>query len=62
MYGRQASSLCAVALEDCLVVRMAPDAISRVFEKSPVLAREVGQVVEARRSAAQAARESRRKA
>jgi CRP-like cAMP-binding protein len=61
MYGRQASSLSAVALEDCLVVRMAPDAISQVFEKSPVLAREVGQVVEARRSSAQAARESRRK-
>ena len=61
MYGRQASSLSAVALKDCLVVRMAPDAISQVFEKSPVLAREVGQVVEARRSSAQAARESRRK-
>ena len=61
MYGRQASSLSAVALEDCLVVRMAPDAISQVFEKSPVLAREVGQVVEARRSTAQAARESRRR-
>jgi hypothetical protein len=40
---------------------MAPDAISQVFEKSPVLAREVGQLVEARRSSALAARESRRK-
>lgn len=62
MYGRQASSLRAVALSDCQGVRLAPDAVSQVFEKSPPLAREVGQALEARRRAAQAARESRREA
>lgn len=58
MYGRQPSSLRAAALSDCEVVRLSPDAVSRVFEKSPVLAREVGQALDVRRRAAQAARDS----
>lgn len=62
MYGRQASGLRAVALADCEVVRLAPDAVSRLFERSPALAREVGQALDVRRRAAQAAREARRDA
>lgn len=60
MYGLQASELRAVSTEDSAAVVIAPEAMRRIFEASPPLARETGHAIDARRKAASAARAAQR--
>lgn len=57
MYGVQPAEMRAVASLDCAVLWMSPETVRTLFEASPRLARETGQVLEARRRAMQAARQ-----
>ena len=57
MYGVQPAEMRAVASVDCDVLWMSPETVRTLFEASPRLARETGQVLEARRRAMQAARQ-----
>jgi len=57
MYGVQPAEMRAVASLDCSVLWMSPETVRTLFEASPRLARETGQVLEARRRAMQAARQ-----
>ena len=56
MHGHQAADMRAVALEDSVVVLIAPDVVRHLFETSPRLARETGYTLEVRRKALQSAR------
>jgi CRP-like cAMP-binding protein len=56
MHGHQAADMRAVALEDTLVVLIAPDVVRHLFEASPRLARETGQILEVQRKGLQSAR------
>ena len=56
MYGVQPAEMRAVASLDSDVLWMSPETVRTLFEASPKLARETGQVLEARRRAMQAAR------
>jgi hypothetical protein len=47
----------AVASLDCAVLWMSPEMVRALFDASPRLARETGQILEARRRAMQAARQ-----
>lgn len=60
MYGLQASELRALASEDSAVVVIAPEAVQRLFEASPALARATGHAIDVRRKAASAARGAQR--
>ena len=62
MYGVQPAEMRAVALRDCDVLWMSPETVRALFEASPRLARETGQVLDARRRAMQAARQAARRA
>jgi small-conductance mechanosensitive channel len=57
MYGVQSAEMRAVASLDCSVLWMSPETVRTLFEASPRLARETGQILEARRRAMQAARQ-----
>ncbi|AMY12123.1 Small-conductance mechanosensitive channel [Luteitalea pratensis] len=57
MYGVQPAEMRAVASLDCAVLWMSPETVRTLFEASPRLARETGQILEARRRAMQAARQ-----
>ena len=57
MYGVQSAEMRAVASLDCAVLWMSPETVRTIFEASPRLARETGQILEARRRAMQAARQ-----
>ena len=57
MYGVQPAEMRAVASLDCSVLWMSPETVRTLFEASPRLARETGQILEARRRAMQAARQ-----
>lgn len=59
IYGLHASELRAVSIEDSAVVVIAPEAVRRLFEASPPLARETGHAIDLRRKAALAARSTR---
>ncbi len=61
MYGVQPAEMRAVALRDCDVLWMSPETVRALFEASPRLARETGQVLDARRRAMQAARQAARR-
>jgi hypothetical protein len=61
MYGVQPAEMRAVALRDCEVLWMSPETVRTLFEASPRLARESGQVLEVRRRAMQAARQAARR-
>jgi CRP-like cAMP-binding protein len=50
------TGLRAVAVADSTALLLAPDAVQRMFEASPALAREAGAAMEVRRRALQAAR------
>jgi small-conductance mechanosensitive channel len=56
MHGHQTADMRAVALEDTVVVLIAPDAVRHLFEASPRLARETGHTLEVHRKALQSAR------
>jgi len=56
MHGHQAAEMRAVALEDTVVVLIAPDVVRHLFEASPRLARETGHTLEVHRKAMQSAR------
>ena len=56
MHGHQAADMRAVALEDTVVVLIAPDVVRHLFEASPRLARETGQILEVQRKGLQSAR------
>ena len=56
MHGHQAANMRAVALEDTAVVVIAPDVVRHLFEASPRLASETGQVLEIHRKALHSAR------
>jgi small-conductance mechanosensitive channel len=56
MHGHQTADMRAVALEDTVVVLIAPDAVRQLFEASPRLARETGHTLEVHRRALQSAR------
>ena len=62
MYGVQPAEMRAVAVRDCDVLWMSPETIRTLFETSPSLARETGQVLDVRRRAMQAARQAARRA
>ena len=57
MYGVQQAEMRAVASLDCEVLWMTPETVRALFEASPRLARETGQILEVRRRAMQAARQ-----
>ena len=57
MYGVQPAEMRAVASRDCDVLWLSPETVRTLFEASPRLARETGQILEARRRAMQAARQ-----
>jgi small-conductance mechanosensitive channel len=61
MHGSQSAEVRAVALEDTEVVVIAPDAVRRLFETSPRLARDTGQALEVQRKALQSARSALRR-
>jgi small-conductance mechanosensitive channel len=56
MHGHQAAEMRAVALEDTMVVLIAPDVVRHLFEASPRLARDTGHTLEVHRKALQSAR------
>lgn len=56
MHGHQAADMRAVALQDTVVVLIAPDVVRQLFEASPRLARETGQILEVQRKGLQSAR------
>ena len=56
MIGSHAADVRAVATEDSEVVLIDPDSVRLLFEASPTLARETGQVLDVRRKALQSAR------
>src|ERR1700752_156410 len=56
MHGHQAADARAVALEDTVVVLIAPDVVRHLFETSPRLARETGYTLDVHRKALQSAR------
>ena len=56
MHGSQAADTRAVAMEDTEVLLLGPDTVRRLFEASPTLARDTGQVLDVRRKALQSAR------
>ncbi len=56
MHGHQAANMRAVALEDTAVVVIAPDVVRHLFEASPRLASETGQILEIHRKALHSAR------
>jgi hypothetical protein len=56
MHGHQTADLRAVAMEDTVVVLIAPDVVRHLFEASPRLARETGHTLEVHRKAMQSAR------
>ena len=56
MHGHQTADVRAVALEDTVVVLIAPDVVRHLFEASPRLARETGYTLEVHRKALQSAR------
>ena len=56
MHGHQAADMRAVALEDTVVVLIAPDVVRHLFEASPRLARETGQILDVQRKGLQSAR------
>jgi small-conductance mechanosensitive channel len=56
MYGAQTADARAVATGDTEVLLLAPDTVRRLFEASPTLARDTGQVLDVRRKALQSAR------
>ena len=60
MYGVQPAEMRAVASVDCGVLWMSPETVRTLFEASPRLARETGQILEARRRVMQAARQTSR--
>jgi len=51
MHGHQAANMRAVALEDTMVVVIAPDVVRHLFESSPRLASETGHTLEVQRKA-----------
>ena len=57
MYGVQPAEMRAVASRDSDVLWLSPETVRTLFEASPRLARETGQILEARRRAMQAARQ-----
>lgn len=57
MYGVQPAEMRAIASLDCSVLWMSPETVRTLFEASPRLARETGQILESRRRAMQAARQ-----
>jgi CRP-like cAMP-binding protein len=61
MYGVQPAEMRAVAMRDSEVLWMSPETVRTLFEASPRLAREAGHVLEARRRAMQASRQSARR-
>ena len=56
MHGHQAADMRAVALEDTVVVLIAPDVVRHLFEASPRLASDTGHTLEVHRKALQSAR------
>ena len=60
MHGHQAANMRAVALEDTVVVVIAPDVVRHLFEASPRLASDTGHTLEVQRKALQSARSVRR--
>jgi len=56
MLGHQTADMRAVALEDTVVVLIAPDVVRHLFVASPRLARETGQSLEVHRKAMKSAR------
>jgi small-conductance mechanosensitive channel len=56
MHGHQTADIRAVAMEDTVVVLIAPDVVRHLFEASPRLARETGHALEVHRKAVQSAR------
>jgi small-conductance mechanosensitive channel len=56
MHGHQSADMRAVALEDTVVVLIAPDVVRHLFETSPRLARDTGHTLEVHRKALQSAR------
>ena len=56
MHGSQVADTRAVAVEDTEVLLLGPDTVRLLFEASPTLARDTGQVLDVRRKALQSAR------
>ena len=61
MHGSQVADTRAVAVEDTEVLLLGPDTVRLLFEASPTLARDTGQVLDVRRKALQSARAAFRK-
>jgi len=61
MHGAQTADARAVATKDTEVLLLGPDTVRMLFEASPTLARDTGQVLDVRRKALQSARAAMRR-